>query len=264
SFDPLIIHISDREKAKSLAKWNKLANFLAEKFWPGPLTIVAPKTDKVSSIITAGLSSVAIRCPKHTLATSVLSKFTGLAAPSANKFGKTSPTSAEHVEKEFKGKVLVLDGGPCEVGIESTVIGIVSESELAIYRPGMITKETLARVLEDFDRKVLITYTESPVAPGQLKHHYMPDIPLLFNKSLLKKEDILPLAKIHLKQDFKNPVTLILNDSAIVTARELYQQFRIASEANYDLIIVNGTTTMDRDDWRGILNRLEKAASLTV
>jgi L-threonylcarbamoyladenylate synthase len=189
-FDPLIIHVDKKEKAKKLAKWNKLAEFLADKFWPGPLTIVAPKTDLVNNLITAGLGSVAIRCPKHTLANVLLKDFAGLAAPSANRFGKTSPTKAEHVEREFDGKVLVLDGGDCDVGIESTVVGIISETEIEIYRPGMITKQTLERVLQDFERKVLVEYAQSPVAPGQLKHHYMPDIPLVFNKSIFERDEV--------------------------------------------------------------------------
>ena len=263
-FDPLIIHVDNKEKAKKLAKWNKLAEFLADQFWPGPLTIVAPKTDMVNELITAGLGSVAIRCPKHTLTNVVLKDFAGLAAPSANKFGKTSPTKAEHVEKAFAGEVLVLDGGDCDVGIESTVIGIVSETEIEIYRPGMINKDTLERVLEDFDRKVLVEYTQSPVAPGQLKHHYMPDIPLVFNKSIMDRDDVVTLAQAELKKKFEKPVTVILNDNPVVTARELYQQFRVAVDSHYDLIIVNGAAGMDSDKWKGILNRLSKAASLTL
>lgn len=263
-FDPLIIHVDNKDKAKKLAKWNKLAEFLADQFWPGPLTIVAPKTDMVNELITAGLGSVAIRCPKHTLAAAILKDFAGLAAPSANKFGKTSPTKAEHVEKAFDEEVLVLDGGDCDVGIESTVVGIVSETEIEIYRPGMINKETLERVLQDFDRKVLIEYAQSPVAPGQLKHHYMPDIPLVFNRSIMERDDVVTLAKADLKKEFKNPVTVILNDNPVVTARELYQQFRVAVDSKYDLIIVNGAKDMDSDKWKGILNRLSKAASLTL
>lgn len=263
-FDPLIIHVDSIEKAKKLAKWNKLAIFLAQKFWPGPLTIVAPKTELVDPLITSGLNSVAIRCPKHTLASVVLKPFLGLAAPSANKFGKTSPTKAEHVEDEFQSSVTVLDGGDCDIGIESTVVGIISETEVEIYRPGMINKVTLERVLKEYERNVLVSYSQSPVAPGQLKHHYMPPIPVVFNKTLMEHSHVMALAKVDLKKDFKNPVTIILNDSSVVTARELYQQFRVASSKDFDLIIVQGAKNMDGDDWAGILNRLQKASLLSV
>lgn len=265
SFDPLIVHVDEAGKAKKLAKWGPLADFLAHEFWPGPLTIIVPKLDTVNPLITAGLDSVALRCPDHEDALRVLVPFAGLAAPSANMFGKTSPTQAEHVDGAFEEDVLVLDGGACQVGIESTVVGIVSSAEIEIYRPGMITKEQLQERLHDkYERKVLVTYAESPVAPGQLKHHYMPDIPVIFNKSNKNHEDIMTMADLNLNQKFTKPVTIELNRDPVITARVLYQKFREASAGDFDLIIVKGVEGMDQDDWKGILNRLDKASKLTV
>ncbi|MGK0367496.1 MAG: L-threonylcarbamoyladenylate synthase [Thermoproteota archaeon] len=261
-FDPLIVHIASKDIAKTHAKWNALAEFLAIEFWPGALTIVAPKLDHIDDKITSGLKSVALRCPSHPLALEVLKHFKGLAAPSANRFGKTSPTKAVHVENEFDDDLLILDGGACDIGIESTVIGIQSESELEIYRPGMITKEQLSKALEKYDRQVLISHVESPVAPGQLKHHYMPDIPLIFNKSRKEHDDVMVLAKLHLETEFNNPVTIELNPNPSITARELYQMFRKGQEAGHDLIIINALENMSSESWIAITNRLEKAASL--
>ncbi len=151
-FDPLIVHISSIEQAKKLTtQWDETCEKLAESFWPGPLTLILPKSDLVNPLITSGLNSVGLRWPNHALAMELISNFNlGLAAPSANKFKKTSPTSKEHVEAEFGNNVFVLDGGKCEVGIESTVAGVFKD-RIEIYRPGMIS-------LEDISLAVLVFY----------------------------------------------------------------------------------------------------------
>jgi len=147
-FDPLIVHIDSIEKAKSLtSEWTNVHQILAESCWPGPLTLIAKKNTKVSSLITSGLDSVGLRCPKHELTLKLLSRIDGgVAAPSANKFGKTSPTSATHVEGEFGDAVAVLDGGASQIGIESTVVGVRSDC-VEIFRPGFFTAKMLKEIL---------------------------------------------------------------------------------------------------------------------
>lgn len=245
-FDPLIIHVSSIEMAKPLVKeWSPLAQKLADIFWPGPMTIVLKKSEKVSDLITSGLDSVGIRFPKHQIAQDLISQFgVPLAAPSANKFTKTSPTTKEHVISEFGDEVFVLEGGACDVGIESTVMGIF-EKEIKIYRPGMITKEDIKNVLND--ESINIQYVESPVAPGQLNHHYMPNKPVILTNKQPTDKDV---------------AVWCVPDSPVIASRELYSKLREMDSSDSEKIyIVLKDSFKKSDDWSGILNRLSKAKS---
>lgn len=242
-FDPLIVHVSNTEMARPLVKsWPPIAQTLAEHFWPGPLTMVLPKSDIVSDLITSGLDSVGIRCPNHPIALELISNFAiPLAAPSANKFTKTSPTTKDHVESEFGDDVFVLEGGVCHVGIESTVAGIFDD-EVKIYRPGMITKEDLKKVLPS---KVKVEYTQSPVAPGQMKHHYMPNKPVILTK-----------------ESPQSGAVWIVPDSPAIAARQLYSKLRELDKGKEEKIyIVLQESYKDNEAWRGFLNRVDKAKS---
>lgn len=244
-FDPLIVHVSSIEMAKPLVKeWSPLAQKLATTFWPGPMTIVLKKSELVSDLITSGLDSVGIRFPSHEVAQELITTFgTPLAAPSANKFTKTSPTTKEHVQSEFGDEVFIIDGGACTIGIESTVMGIF-DNEVKIYRPGMITKEDIQDVL---DNEVGVEYVESPVAPGQLKHHYMPNKPVI----LTKKDPQDPLAAVW-----------VVPDSPEIASRELYAKLRkMDSSDSQKIYIVLKEDFKSKDEWSGILNRLSKAKS---
>ena len=140
-FDPLIVHVASLKQAKALTtEWGPLTDFLARYFWPGPLTLILPKAESVNSLITSGLETLAIRFPNHPAAIQLITQVGPLAAPSANKFGQTSPTEAHHVRKEFRSvDVFVVDGGPCEIGIESTVLEVGSNQDsVSILRPGRI------------------------------------------------------------------------------------------------------------------------------
>jgi L-threonylcarbamoyladenylate synthase len=181
-FDPLIVHVYDKSQVHGLVSfWPAIYDTLAAAFWPGPLTMIAPKSEQVSGLITSGLDTVAIRCPNHPLALELL-KSVGvpLAAPSANRFGKTSPTLAEHVTSEFAGQVAVLDGGPCQVGVESTVVQAqqtnTGDWQLHILRPGGVTREQLHSCLNG---EVEIVRSASVASPGHLTAHYQPSNPLL-------------------------------------------------------------------------------------
>jgi len=261
-FDPLIVHIDTIEKARALSQnWTPLHESLA-KLWPGPLTIITDKTDAINPLITSGLAQVALRIPRHPKALAVLAHFKGLAAPSANKFGKTSPTTAQHVRDEFQSEVFVLEGGACEVGIESTVVSVKDPSTIEIYRPGFFSAKDIKAHLQALGFEVNVVYAESPVAPGQLKHHYMPAIPVLVSVG----SDLLHLIA-HSEQELAKPlraVTLLpLGHDAKMAARIFYQNLRELSKGHDAIAIILAPHHFE-EEWAGLLNRLKKAASVWI
>jgi L-threonylcarbamoyladenylate synthase len=182
--NPLILHVSDTDMAKTLCRQiSPQAVILARAFWPGPLTLVVPKTEIVPAEISGGLDTVAIRVPDHPVALSLISASgVPVAAPSANLSGRPSPTSARHVLEDLDGKIdLILDGGPTKVGVESTVVSLVGDSPL-LLRPGGITKEQLLVYLPDLELDPgILSAAESDHAatsPGMRYRHYSPKAPL--------------------------------------------------------------------------------------
>ncbi|HET7536520.1 MAG TPA: L-threonylcarbamoyladenylate synthase [Candidatus Didemnitutus sp.] len=181
--DPLIVHVPDLKAAEQLAEFNDAARALVGHFWPGPLTIVLPKKKIVPAIVTSGQDSVALRSPAHPLARKLL-KLAGipLAAPSANPFGYVSPTTAEHVVDGLGGRIKhVLDGGPCAVGVESTIVDARDSKNLRILRPGSISVRELTAVLRRAGLKgrvSLVRRKPAVLAPGLLDQHYSPHTPL--------------------------------------------------------------------------------------
>ena len=178
SFDPLILHIASIDELETvfLKPISPLILRLAQKYWPGPLTIVAPKTQKVPDIVTAGLNTVGVRMPSHPVAQKLIRQAgVPVAAPSANLFGRLSPTEAEHVKQQLTGVDYLLEGGKTNVGIESTIVA-VTKNGIEILRPGAITPD---QIKTDFpDVEVLTSSTEKHIqAPGQLKSHYSPRKP---------------------------------------------------------------------------------------
>lgn len=173
SFNPLIVHVPNLAEAERHAEFNDLARRLAERFWPGPLTLVLPRRDTspIASLATAGLATVALRVPAHPAMQALLAATDlPLAAPSANASGRISPTRAEHVLASLAGRIaLILDGGPTRVGIESTIIGI-DGGTARLLRPGPLSAEDLGLQLEQAGPTV--------EAPGQLQSHYAPAKPL--------------------------------------------------------------------------------------
>ncbi|HLP26860.1 MAG TPA: L-threonylcarbamoyladenylate synthase [Acidobacteriota bacterium] len=156
--DPLIVHVVDLRAAEHLAKFNATARALAGAFWPGPLTLVLPKRACVPAIVTSGQSTVAVRAPAHPLARRVLALArVPLAAPSANPFGYVSPTTAAHVLAGLSGRILhVLDGGACEVGVESTIVDVSDPTRLIVLRPGVISAGQLRVALNNAGLKVRV------------------------------------------------------------------------------------------------------------
>lgn len=176
SFDPLIVHIADlRDIEKLTKKKDERIARLAKKFWPGPLTLILPKSKLVPDIVTSGLDTVGIRMPDSKIALELIKEAkTPLAAPSANKFGKVSPTTAEHVRKQLPNVDYILDGGATHVGIESTIIRLNSKG-FEVLRNGVITIEEIEEVVP-YHKEI---QEESKImASGMMKSHYSPDKPL--------------------------------------------------------------------------------------
>ena len=191
SFNPLIVHVGSVEQAKELVEWNDQAQTLADRFWPGPLSLVLKLRNHttISPLVTAGLDTLAIRVPAHPSAKAILRSFGGpIAAPSANLSGQISPTTAEHVLNGLATKIdAVLDGGACKVGLESTIVGLFDEPRL--LRPGGVSADdierALARGLLGFDT------SDTLVAPGQILSHYAPHQNLRMNATAANGNEVL-------------------------------------------------------------------------
>jgi L-threonylcarbamoyladenylate synthase len=196
AFNPLIAHASDIEAARKIAAFDPLAIALAEAFWPGPLTLVLPKAKDcpVADLATAGLETVAIRVPAHPLAQEILRAFGGaVVAPSANLSGHVSPTTAAHVQGDLAGRIdLIIDGGPVEVGVESTIVGCFEAPVL--LRPGGLPRDAIERLLgralkqppENSDGDA-----DRPLAPGMLASHYAPRTRVRINAERLEPGEAL-------------------------------------------------------------------------
>jgi L-threonylcarbamoyladenylate synthase len=180
TIDPLIVHAADADSARLYGEIpDKWAPALMRRFWPGPMTLVVRKRPAVPSIVTAGLDTVAIRVPSHPVAQALIrASGTAIAAPSANPFGYVSPTRAEHIHGELFDQIdLLLDAGPCDIGLESTIVSLVEPDPL-ILRAGGITVEEIAQVLEVASVRISAKSSALPEAPGQLARHYATHTPL--------------------------------------------------------------------------------------
>lgn len=286
-FDPLIVHVAGIDDAKQLVThWPEEAQILAERFWPGPLSIVLDKADSVDPLITAGLETVAVRCPDHALARELIAIAGPLAAPSANRFGRTSPTTPEHVMDEFPeaSDLLILDGGECETGIESTVVRIDQKnSAIELLRPGLVTPGEIAHALSskglqrdmldltaDFEHSTNPGRTGEPAmpAPGMLRRHYQPSRPLVI--VLTTKDAPLDRVRDHAAamigaERSESIVELELGDEPLLAARTLYATMRDCAERDgIEAMLVRKTDERTGEAWNAIWNRLERAASAVV
>lgn len=255
-FNPLILHIYSLDDLKKYAKHipDKVYK-LAESYSPGPITYVLEKKSIIPDIITAGLDSVAVRFPSHKMFRSVL-KESGvpIAAPSANMFGRISPVTARDVYKELKGKInYILDGGKCEVGIESTVISFL-EGKIKILRPGYITQSDVEKVIGlklENQRKKRTAKGKKYLSPGMLKSHYAPLTPLYV------VEDLSSLTKISKKNFYHIDLSVYKNLKSI--ASNLFKEFRKADEKKYDFITIQKVENTGLGI--AINDRIEKASS---
>lgn len=184
--DPLIVHVDSRADVERVADTDGPAgnalDRLAERFWPGPLTVVLPRRERVSDLVTASLPTVAVRVPAHPVLRTLLKECAlPLAAPSANPFGYISPTTAAHVEASLGERIeLILDGGPCAVGVESTILSLADPARPLLLRPGTISRHELAETLDiEIHLPERSAEDTTPEAPGRLSRHYAPRTPLV-------------------------------------------------------------------------------------
>jgi L-threonylcarbamoyladenylate synthase len=267
-FNPLILHSNSWEKFTSWGlELPKEALKVADKFSPGPLTFVVPKSNKVPDIITAGHTSVAIRIPNHAVTLSLLSKLVfPLAAPSANLSGTVSPTQAIHVEKQLGGLIgAVLEGGECHIGLESTIISFVNPQQPKLLRLGGLSVEEIEDTLGFKLKKDSLLNNENPQAPGMLSRHYAPKTPMALGlpNDLPNHLPIEDLACIRFSRYLPEiPINnqIILSESGDLNeaAQKLFSAIRKADEMNKKLIVAE--IFPDEHLGRAINDRLRRAS----
>ena len=253
-FNPLIVHVRDKAAAERLAVFGDLAHRLAEVFWPGPLTLVLPLGEdaRVAKAVTAGLPTIALRCPADRVMQSVLAK-TGinLAAPSANKSGAISPTRAEHVLASLGNSVpLILDAGPCAAGLESTIVA-VRAAGWEILRPGPITTEEIATVAGS---QPIASGDPTIEAPGQLASHYAPSKPMRLNANSARPgEWLIGFGEV------AGDDNLSVSGDLAQAAAHLFASLHTADASNCEAISVAPIPTTGLGE--AINDRLERAAA---
>jgi L-threonylcarbamoyladenylate synthase len=263
SFDPLIAHVGSREAAQALvAQWPEKAALLADNFWPGPLTLLLPKKAHVPDLLTSGLERVGVRMPNHPLTLQVLSHLDfPLAAPSANPFGFVSPTSAQHVADQLGAKIpYILDGGPCRLGLESTIVGFEEEMPV-VYRLGGLSLEQLEAVVGPVQLKR--NKSSNPVAPGMLKSHYSPGKPMVLGdiEANLAKHAGKKIGTLGFTRSFPEAAhSFVLSPSGSLdeAARNLFAVMRAIATSDVDIILAERLP--DEGLGRAINDRLERAA----
>ncbi|MEX3948145.1 L-threonylcarbamoyladenylate synthase [Paraburkholderia sp. EG287B] len=276
---PVIVHLPPGGDPQYwAAQWPEAAQKLVDAFWPGPLTLIVKRHERIPDAVSGGQDSVGLRCPSHPVAQQLLAAFSarrgghgGVAAPSANRFGHVSPTTAQHVRDEFGAAVHVLDGGACDVGIESTILDL-SRGFPALLRPGHVTPHDIARVLGEAPRLPDGSDATAPRASGTLKAHYAPRTPL----ALLPFEALEPL--LAAARDAGETVALVARASRagvwaqaqgvhfVVApeepqeyARELYGLLRALDRANVSRILIEKLP--ETIEWIAVNDRLGRAAA---
>ncbi|MBN8731209.1 MAG: threonylcarbamoyl-AMP synthase [Acidobacteria bacterium] len=247
---PLIVHVGTIDMARALVtEWPQTAQRLASRYWPGPLTLVLPKQPHVPDVVTAGLPTVGIRMPAHPQALELI-RASGcpIAAPSANRFTQLSPTTAQHVRDAFGGSVPVLDGGPCSVGIESTVLSLAT-TPATLLRPGMIPRDEIEAITGPLAEPAAgqSGHGEPHASPGLHERHYQPRTPLLLDTTPH------PGRGIVLRLGHELPA------GAREFAARLYEVLHSADAQGYDWIAIEPPPRTP--EWDGIRDRLRRAAS---
>ena len=249
SFNPLIAHVTDAAAARGLAQFDADATRLAAAFWPGPLTLVLPKAAgcEVSELATAGLDTIAVRVPRHPVAQDLLKAFgRPVVAPSANRSGHVSPTTAAHVLADLSGRVdLIVDGGATPVGVESTIVACLGEAlgEPSLLRPGGVPREDIERVLGRplAESVAAIADEDAPLAPGMLASHYAPRTRMRLNaQSVAPGEALLAFghAPVAGAQDAVKTLNLSPRGDLIEAAANLFSHLRALDAAKAAMIAV--------------------------
>ncbi|MFN3487609.1 MAG: L-threonylcarbamoyladenylate synthase [Emticicia sp.] len=265
TFDPLIVHTSNIERVHEFVKEiPEQAQLLAKHFMPGPLTLLLPKKEVISDLVTSGLETVAVRIPNHPLALELLQNLDfPLAAPSANPFGYISPTSAQHVDNQLGDKIkYILDGGECKVGIESSIIGFFND-EIVVLRKGGLAIEEIEAIVG----KVRIEEHSSsnPKAPGMLKSHYAPRTRLLVTRDLLlakadtRKIGYLGFDKFNPSIPQENQLLLSPSGNLGEAAKNLFAYMRLLDSRGFDKIYTE--LLPEKGLGRAINDRIKRATT---
>tara|TARA_R110002096_G_C14657316_1_gene727179 strand:+ start:4232 stop:5155 length:924 start_codon:yes stop_codon:yes gene_type:complete len=261
SDNPLIVHISEIEQVRDFAsEIPDSASLLMEAFWPGPLTLVLKKVPTVLDVVTAGLNTVAIRMPNHSIALEFISKTGPLVAPSANTSGKPSPTKAEHVLLDFGSDFPVIDGGATSIGLESTVLDLTSETP-TILRPGAIGKSEIEAILEQ-EVQLSTKAPESPKSPGQKYSHYKPNAEVRWFKPAqsIEQTDALFLLQ---NEVVDAPNVIFYHGDLAKMAREIYDRFRQADVDGYKVIYIESLDIFSSHPmYSALINRIAKAVGI--
>lgn len=264
---PLIVHVSNLAAARAwAAEVPAAAARLAEAFWPGPLTLVLPKAEGVPAAVTGGQDTVALRAPAHPVARALLAAFgRGIAAPSANRYGRISPTRAADVYEELGERVaLILDGGDCEVGLESTIVACLG-GRVTLLRPGAISR----RQVEDVVGRVEDPGADAPRAPGRDRSHYAPGTPLALVKeedmgraveaALARGEHVAVLARTAVFVESDRVAWRRLPAAPAAYGRGLYAALRALDAAGADRILVEAVPASEA--WVAVADRLARASA---
>ncbi len=286
---PLIVHIADAASAEHFASAiPDFARQLMAAFWPGPLTVIVPRKSGVAAASAGGQDSIGLRCPAHPMARELLAECAklgvqGISAPSANKFGKVSPTTAAHVTEEFDGSIPVLDGGACEVGIESTIVDCTRGAPV-LLRPGTLTRAQLeaamgrelllndehsAQIPPQLTAQNALNSEPAPRASGTLQSHYAPRASLrLMNAKALQTaldllgaeaKNIAVYARAALSSPSSHLIMRRMPDDALATAQQLFAVLREFDAKGVKLIWVEAVP--QDAAWAGVRDRLQRAAS---
>ncbi|HEU5125109.1 MAG TPA: L-threonylcarbamoyladenylate synthase [Verrucomicrobiae bacterium] len=270
--NPIIVHVADLNLAKQCAsEWPAIADQLAAAFWPGPLTLILPRSDRVPDNVTAGGSTVGIRWPSHPFVQAVIHECGfPLAAPSANPSNAVSPTNAGHVQKQLGDKLqLIVDGGQSQVGIESTVLDL-TVSPPRILRPGMIDEDAIAAVVGNISSGAMPAISGALRSPGLLQKHYSPKAKLkILNwrddadlraqlKSVSEKKTHI-IAHSHIPSDEGWARVSVIPLDAEAFARAIYAELHRCDAAGAEWIVVEAPP--ETSEWRAIADRLHRAAA---
>lgn len=275
---PVIVHLAEAAHAEAwAAEIPEPARRLMACFWPGPLTLVLPARDDVPRVVTGGQDSVALRVPGHPMALALLRAFdsgngSGLAAPSANRFGAISPTEAWHVHASLNGQVdLVLDGGPCRYGLESTIVSFLDERP-RVLRPGALSLAALRGTLGEEGVEFAAAPTQSPRVPGALAAHYAPVTPMEVHDmaSLVTRAEVLVaqglrVAVLRSNRSLRGKPALpplpqfLLPSQPEAYARRLYARLRELDRFAFDRLLVEAPPRLDA--WWAVNDRLERASA---
>ena len=267
---PLIVHIASAAQVLDYASSvPPFAQALIKAFWPGPLTVILPRKPGVATAAAGGQNSIGLRCPAHPLALEFLKLCnTGVAGPSANKFGRVSPTTAQHVAQEFGDSLIVLDGGPCKVGIESSIVDC-TRSQPVLLRPGVLTREQLSAACGQPVLSADEQPDAAPRAPGTLESHYAPNakVRLMQAGAIQTALDLLGADAAHIAVYARSIVRIQsakvlyrrMPDDALATAEQMFAVLRDFDAQGVKLIWIEPVP--GAADWDGVRDRLARAAA---